>query len=299
MMFVRRFVCLIILFSAYPMFAESSLASGVLGKTAIFPEVHSQADIRRMYNQKNEYSKRHHFIEATLYVEPVWLSFDSLIFMATAFDVNLGMGRTPKDVVFDPMDANFAFTPFFEARFKPLTARAGLDHRCFHEIDQKELPTVYWNMLFLSAHSPSMRLTDFARSVYNRPISLWRDRVAWSFKAGIFMKNFFDIVRKSSVNYENDRKMEFELKGRTLAWQYKEWAFAAEGQIVAGGHEVAEEKSNFYWSQMLSLQALYRLQTNKIVYLFVRGTLDDMPPHRMQPRFSKSKLIEFGVGVGL
>lgn len=295
--------CLPVLCAIVTLFASSSAyasVSSVLQKFTLFPEVHTNADLRRFINQKTAYQKKHHYIEATLEVEPLWFSYDSLIYLATAFDVNLGMGHTPKDVVFDPMDAFFGFTPFIETRFEHLSARFGLDHRCFHEIDQKELPTVYWNKLFISAHAPHMRLTDFADYALSGDSHNWLKQTAWSIRAGIFLKNFFGIVRRSSVDYENDRRMEFDAKIRALAFRYENWAFCSELGSMAGGYKgAAQAKSHLYWSQMLSAQALYRSPEGKIMYLFVRGTLDDMPRHRNAPRFSRSSLIELGIGVGL
>ncbi len=280
--------------------SSSLSAQNAFEKFKGFPEVHTEADIRKFMNQQSEYQRTHFYIEATLKVEPLWLSYDSLLFLATAFDVNLGMGHTPKDVVFDPMDAFFGFTPFVEARFEPFYARFGLDHRCFHEIDQKELPTVYWNMMFLSAHTENARLTDFAQRVLIDSSMGWKERIAMGVKGGYFMKKFFGLVRESSVDYENDRRAEFEVMARVLALRVKRWAFTSEAHTKWGSYRQPDkEESKLYWRQTLCIQAIHRSPIGKIMYLFVRGSLDDMPLHHDQPRFTRSKLIELGIGVGL
>ncbi len=285
--------------------ARADSIPGPVSRFALLPDVVFEADLRRFFLQRTDYARTHYYIESFIYIEPQWVSYRDVWFLATAFDVSPGMGHTPKNVVFDPMDINFAFTPFLEYRTPRLAARAGLDHRCFHEIDRKDYSTVYWNMLFAAVGSPQTRLDDMARSSKKDGPWYAYHRFSWSVQAGWFMRRFFDLVRESSVNYRNNNVFETAAEGRYAFYSAGDWVMSAAGKSALGwwADSTADPENRAYWRQKLSLEASYAPGDFGMM-LFVSYFLDDVArfpmkndPLTLEPRFSRNGILELGVRV--
>jgi hypothetical protein len=271
----------------------------------LLPDIAFEADLRRFFLQDNPYYRRHYYIESYIYIEPQWVSWNRRLFLSTAFDVSPGMGHTLEDVVFDPMDINFAFTPFLEYRASAVSAQAGLDHRCFHEIDRKDYVTVYWNYLFAAIRSHNVRLDDMAVSAPESAPWHAADRFSWHVQAGWFLRRFFGIVRESSVNYRNNNVFEASGRGRYAFWARDAWVMSAAGKTVMGmwADSAADPERRFYWRQHFSLEASY-VRERFGMMLFMSYFLDDVPgfPKNedatdLQPRFSRDGLLEIGIRV--
>jgi hypothetical protein len=113
------------------------------------PEYHFDFDLTTFFFHKSKYFKTRYFLENNTNLEFVLLSFRKNIYSILNVQFQNGMGQTPGNIVFDPMDINFGFSPILELRLKSVNVQIGIDHHCFHEIDKKDFATVYYNKPFL------------------------------------------------------------------------------------------------------------------------------------------------------
>jgi hypothetical protein len=275
----------------------------VLRDFALFPEGHTDAEIVRYYLQRGEYRREHYFIEGHIYLEPLWVSYRDLVYAGSAFEVNPGMGQTPRNVYFDPMDMSYSFIPFFEVRTPLVNGQVGLDHRCFHELDRKVFDTVYWNKFFLRALSRNERKAPFMSALLCGS-GQYRDRFSYYLEWGYFITEFFDVAKPGNINYRNYNVFEFISGGRWAFYCIGPWAFTVEGLTRAGvwdGPTEEGKERRGYWRQELSLAAYFSRGTVG-TRAFFRYHIDDMPDMQSRagewlPRFSKNGLLEFGVGM--
>ena len=100
------------------------------------------------------------------------------------------MGQTPGNVVFDPMDINYGIVPTIEIATPLALVQVGLEHHCFHEIDRTELETIYWNKLYAALGSVNYRYYDQWSRLVNEANWSQKDRLAWYFRYGFFVKKF-------------------------------------------------------------------------------------------------------------
>jgi hypothetical protein len=273
------------------------------------PEYHVDADMRWFYNRDSDYYHTHYFIESTIRLELLLVSVIKRGFAGCTFEVWPGMGQTPRNVVFDPMDISYAWVPFLEGRFGPVIAQVGVDHRCFHEVDRKDFPTVYWNQLFFAAQSPAFRYKRFWQSDSSAPSGVW-ERLSWQVQWGYFLRRFGS-VKPSNVNYENYNVHEAGLRLRYRLWRTRRFGASILGHAKAGlwRNEAAPgETERGYWRLEFSPEAAILGDRHGWVFFFL-FTLDDIPPARgvnngiyrgtLQPRFSRDRLVQFGVRMFL
>ncbi|MBD3392291.1 MAG: hypothetical protein GF418_09505 [Chitinivibrionales bacterium] len=264
------------------------------------PELHTAADISRFFFPKSNYFRDVYFLESEMLVEPVWVTYRDVAHCITAFEINPNMGeKTEWNVLFNPHAINFAITTIFEFRLKPLIVQVGEDHRCFHEIDRKEFPTVYWNMLYLAAGSHNMRAGDFgARAVSAGEWSL-ATRLSWYARWGVFLKGFFGIVEDSNVDFENNRVHEARFRARFGLARWRQGLLAVVGRSRVGLWREPEKEggdASAYWEQQFGFEASVHKSVRGLAF-FVNYILDDIPLYRGQPRFSKDRLLEVGFRV--
>jgi len=209
-----------------------------------------------------------------------------------------------RNVLFDPLAVNFAFTTIFEFRFRPLMVHVGEDHRCFHEIDRKDFPTVYWNMLYLAACSRTMRMSVFGPQVVGEVEWSAERRFAWYARWGVFLKGFFDLTTDSNVDFENPRIHEAQLWLRYAVLKRRRFVLASLGRTSVGAWKDGDEV-RAYWRQVFGVENSFCGRMGG-VSLFVYYFLDDMPPHQKfqspyhdDPRFSKDRLLEIGIRLYL
>ncbi|MBD3314165.1 MAG: hypothetical protein GF344_00120 [Chitinivibrionales bacterium] len=281
------------------------LRQWIVDNVELIPEYHVDADMRWFYNQTCDYFRTHYFIESTIKIELLLLAIKERGLVGCTFEVTPGMGQTPRNVFFDPMDIHYAWIPFLEGRFGSIEGQMGIDHRCFHEVDRKDFPTVYWNELFLAAQSTSYRYKPFWQSNAHE-LKSFRDRFGWRVQWGYFLREFGN-VKPSNINFENHRVHETNLHLRYLLERSERLGAAILTEATVGfwrdlsGPMPIEEG---YWRLELSPEATVLNTRHGWVFFFL-FTLDDIPSvpgaaegryaGTMQPRFSRNKLIQFGV----
>ncbi len=208
---------------------------------------------------------------------------------------HIGLGQTPGNVVFDVIDLDYSLCPTFEYRFTPAIVQTGIDHRCFHEVDRKILKVAYWNLVFLSIGSPSMRIGEFIETVKGSSGWNWRDRFSWRAQWGFFLKEFFGLVHQSKLNGMNERSHELSLSGRFAAFQKSDLLLALSGQSTLGRQANGTEPAT-YWQQRLGAEFHY-IGGRAGAMLYVSWYRDDMPVQEGKPRWSMDRLLEVGIRV--
>jgi hypothetical protein len=199
--------------------------------------------------------------------------------------------------------------PFLEGRFGPVIGRVGVDHRCFHEVDRKDFPTVYWNELFFAVQSPRFRDKPFWRRDGEGPRTPW-ERFGWEAQWGYFVRKFGN-VKPSNINYENYNVHEANLAVRYLVGRTERFGAGVRGRAKFGrwrNEKAQGETERGYWRLEFSPEASILGEAHGWVF-FLLLTLDEIPhvPGKRggaysgttQPRFSRNRLVQFGVRMFL
>lgn len=206
----------------------------------------------------------------------------------------IGMGQTPGNVVFDVVDLNYSLCPTIEYRFSQAILQAGIDHRCFHEVDRSLLRVAYWNKVFLIAGSPHMRIGDFLHAAVRDTSWSWRTRLSWQAQWGFFLKEFFGLVHPGKLNGMNQRVHELVIKARFAAWKRGPLMIALHARSLAGGQERGAAPA-VYWQQQTGLELHYTRGLGAMLYIdYYR---DSMPLQENKARFSMDRLLEIGIRV--
>ena len=198
------------------------------------PEYHIEADIEMFFLHKNSYFKTRYYLENNTHINFVFLSFRELVYSVWYFELQTGMGQTPGNVVFDPMDINFGIIPTIEVRTPVMRFQTGLNHHCFHEIDRKDFPTIYWNKLFLAVGSDNMNLYDFWHTLIQEDSWNYKNRFSWYVNWGYYLKKFFGLVRETTINGENWYVHDVTLDARFAFYRRKSWIFSTRGNTMLG-----------------------------------------------------------------
>jgi len=273
--------------------ADGTLLHRFMDRFRFLPEYYLASDVSMFFFQKDLFFKERYFVEANTN-----LSF-SLIVLGRLYSIwdfafQFGMGQTPGNVVFDPMDLNFEITPQWEYRFPAFNLQAGLEHRCFHEIDRKDFPTVYWNKVFIAAGSPNMRLKDYWTSLAKQSEWEFADRFCWHVRAGYFLRDFFGLVAPGKLNGQSDRRCEALADSRFAFYRRRSWIVNIRGQTLLGVSRAdGVDDAHLYWRQLTGLEAHFRPGLEGAMF-FVDFILDDLPWYQGLPRFSKDRMVQAG-----
>jgi hypothetical protein len=266
------------------------------------PEMHAGADISRFLFPKNPAYEKKYFLESDIFLEPVWLSYKEFFYLITSFESNLSMGQKRfVNVLFDPAEINWAITTTFEFRPRFCILQFGEDHRCFHEIDRKDYPTVYWNMLYFAAGSDIMRNSEYSRSVISRGEWSFASRFSWYVRWGVFLKGLFGLVRENNVDYENDRVHEANARLKYSVFSWRNMVFSARSSATAGWWDEPEiygDHDRIYWRLSNGFEAsIHRGKSS--FSIFADFYLDDIPEYPDRMRFGRDRLVETGIGFSM
>lgn len=280
--------------------ADSVSAAPGLPRFTFLPALHVSADISRFFFRKNDYFRKVYLLESEISIEPVWVRYGDRVGLVSVFDLNPNMGvKGKRNVLFDPMGINFALVTILEFDLKAAVVQLGEDHRCFHEIDRKDFPTVYWNMLYLAVGSPNMRLADFGPRALAAGEWTLRERLSWYGRWGVFLKGFFGLVQDGNVDFENNRVHEASLRLRYGLARRRRTMLSLVGRSRVGlwrEREADGGDSKTYWQQQFGFEAGVHCPPRGFLF-FAKYTLDGIPLYRGKPRFSRDKLLELGFRV--
>lgn len=269
-------------------------------------DFHLDADLMVFFAHKSGYFKQRYFLENNTGIELELLSWRQLIYSVWRFEYRIGMGRKGKDnVFFDPSEIDFGIIPVFEVRTPALIYQFGANHHCFHEIDDKQYSTIYWNRGFLALGSPNFRRYTYWRALNDS--SKWVDpkyRFCWYGGWGYYVKKFFGIIRETTLNGNNPLVQEFFGELRYAFAHRRSWVFVGccKGRLgywkqdPRNAHLLVgnTKRKGGYGSFSFGLESNFRKGT-KGGMLFGMITFDHFPLLEGIPRLSRDQLIEIGV----
>lgn len=256
----------------------------------LLPEASFDADYRLFLFQKDRMFQEKYISESNMNIDVALLSVNRTFFFMFRSEQKAGQGRSPWGMLLHPRDVSYGLIPTFECRFPRLILAAGLDHRCFHEVDQKELPTVYWNKMIIGVASPNGRIHPqvdafIADSAWQGG---WFNRLAYSLVWGKYIRRFFGLVVSGKLMsperplYRND----FTLQLRYGVARWRSCALLAKSTTLVG---FGEGRRN-YWGQQSGIELIIdrRLFDASVFvnYIVDEGTFD-----------SKDKLLVWGLRI--
>jgi len=280
---------------------------------APIPEFHVLGDVSKFTLHKKGYGgyfRRHYYLEGNIDLEVALFSIKRVFYWFWGVDVHPGMGHTPKNVVFDPMDINYNIQPVLEFRIPHVNLQAGIEHRCFHEIDRLDFYAIYFNKVFVAAGSKNMRLADYCRTLKDRAAWTQANRVQWYARWGYFVTDVGGLVNLVMVNdiadnVTNVQELSADVRYAIVNLQYV--VLNAHGATLVGHTHVdganGEVKQRTYWREDLSLEVM--ITAGKVGgFLYADYIRDGLPLIRardgsMQPRLSKDGILQLGFGFFL
>jgi hypothetical protein len=262
----------------------------VQSNISLLSEASYEGDFLLFAFQKDDDFREKYSSESNMNLDLALLGVKEKFFWMFRSEIRGGYGESPLGMVFHPYDASFAIIPTFEYRLKRMHISAGLDHRCFHIIDQRPPePIVYWNKFIVTLNSPHRREHPFVGRYIDDGSWNGFNRLIWSFTWGYYIREFFDLVepRKLMTIKRPHYLHDFELKARYVLVRWKWGAVALTGASMFG---YKHSGGGTYWAQQTGAEALFALRPFD-TSLFVNYILDE-------GRFnSKDRLLEYGIRV--
>jgi len=285
-------LCLIIGIAESGSVVDSLAENGRIGNIAVFfPQLHFYADIGRYLHRQTPYLKRHFYVGSSISIDPYWLQLGRRVECLTHFEVNPMMGRTkPDNVVFDPIDIDYALTSIVLIDIDFGDILIGEDHHCFHEVDRKDFPTVYWNKIFGGVQSSNYVPALFAQNLCDTTGNSVVDKMAWKLTWGYYLKRFFGLFSESTINYENYRIQEVQFSYIYAPLQWGRWFVTLDWDFSAGTYKDKDTPRSVYWNSRWSVAGHF-FTHKRGAALRVSYFRDQMPLLRGKTRFSKHRLF--------
>jgi hypothetical protein len=262
------------------------------------PEIYLDIDLSTFMNFKNSEFKERYLLENNTNLDITIFSFRDRFYSLWYVDFQTFFGRKGKDnVIFDPREINFGLVKLYEFRFKPLLFHFGNNHHCFHEIDQKDLPTVYWNRAFIGIGSNNFRQAEYHKGLIKEGKWQLKDRLSWYFSMNLYMREFFGLVEERTINGENKYRSEYDLQLRYAFYRRKSWILNIENDLTVGHWKSLPqepEETGLYFSNKVSLVSNFR-KGKAGWQCFLTFNVDKLPETTGTDRFSKDKLVQLGV----
>ena len=275
--------------------ADSLLDWFIASDLAFLPESHMEIDLIDFALHKDAYFKQRYWLEANTILEIGFLSYKNIAFSLWDFEWHLGMGQVPGNVVFTPMDINFGIVPMIEVRTPSVIVQGGVEHRCFHEIDKKDFPAVaHCNKLYLGLGSANFRASEYWRRSTAGENWTWADRLSWYFRPGYYLKDFFGIVDPTVINGHMFKNAELSGDVRGAFYHRKTWVMDLRLKGTAGSWKESGQPYFYYWQQSIGIESNF-IRGKSGGLLFVEYILDKMPLYLGAERFSKDRLLQFGI----
>jgi len=155
--FLRFFLIIVFMFSMNAYCIDVHAFRDACRSVKLAPEFHFDEQFIEYFNNKNDDFEKRYFLNNSVFLEAAFFSINNRSFFFGNVTTNFGMGRQGGAILLDPRDIDMAFGPMYEYRTPAITCRAGLDHHCFHQIDNVEWNTLYWNKLYIEAGSNDLR----------------------------------------------------------------------------------------------------------------------------------------------
>lgn len=255
----------------------------------VFQEASYDGDYRMFAFHKNDAFKEAYFCEWNMNIDLAFIGINEQFYWMFRSELRAGCGDSPSGMVLHPYDVSYGLIPTLEYRFSRLHVFSGLDHRCFHYIDQKPPePIVYWNKLLVGVNSAHRRIHPWF--VHYLRDEKWEglDRLMWSITWGYYIREFFGLAEPRKLMsikrplYLHD----FNLSAVYGLFRWKWGAVAVKSASLLGFKTTGSR----YWAQETGAELLIsmsRFDTSLFVnYIFDEGRFN-----------GKDRLLEYGIRV--
>jgi hypothetical protein len=310
---MKRLTCRIALILILCSFQQSKASSSqsdsgsrfwgyIYSNFELLPELHFDADLTTYFFHKNGYFKQRYFFSNTTNLEFVFISY-KWIYSVWHVQFHNGMGQTPGNNVFDPMDVDYCLDPTIEFRIPWCIVSTGIDHHCFHEIDRRDQPTVYYNQGFFEVKSKNSDLFEYWKGLAKEGSPQLNEKFSWDGRTGFYPRSFFGLVAPNKINGINPYTWDIRGEGRYEFYKRQSWFFALKLNSLIGYYKGTSENpvgNGVYWRQDFTLENYFSKGT-KGGMMFATYTLDNLPTYinitgtERLPRFSQDRLLKIGV----
>ncbi|MFW5959686.1 MAG: hypothetical protein ACOCSE_01045, partial [Chitinivibrionales bacterium] len=184
-----------------------------------------------------------------------------------------------------------------EYRFPNVNIHAGVDHSCFHEIDRKDFPTIYYNKLVLGAASSNSRLFDYWRVLQDSSSWTLENRFSWSSEFGFYLTEFFGLVEPRMINGRNTKRWEVRVDSRFAFYHLRNWIVNLRLNATAGYDaqpDFVARHHGMFWIIETSIEGGFRQGDNGAIF-YLTYIFDRLRMHQGQPRLSRSGLLNIGI----
>jgi hypothetical protein len=258
--------------------------SGVEGSAKFVPRLDMSVDLGYYFLHKNEEFKRLFLFESE------WDAFITLFSAGDHFTFHFdpkivaGQSQSPYGYIFHPQAISYGLIMQGEYKIMFFNCLLGLDHSCFHSVDELAHPVWYWNKLLIGVRSENIRGTDFVNGILGDTNGTFQNRIAWSFIYALHIKELFGLVEKPAVStpYVNNYH-DFELRVKAAVFHFKNFVLSVDGLTLLG----ADVNGDFCGRQVTSLDADFKcrnfVSTVYIMYYLDKNWFD-----------SRDKLLEIG-----
>jgi hypothetical protein len=264
-----------------------------LGRIDFLTEYFALQDARFFFNHKNDTLYNAYLTTASTEFTALLISYDTILHAGLFFSNYLEMGRQNTAILFDPREAHYAISPFFEFRHRGIYYETGLDHRCFHQIDrhqwwktdgQREI-SPYWNEIYLKVSSANYRFLQMKKNYLENDRYGYLDRLKWQVWAGYFIQDLGDMDR-TLLNGGHPWNNRAGLDAGYYFYKTKSWIFSAHHNLTM----LIDTTGTWYWTGVLGLDAdVYNRKHS--IGLFIQYNYE-FPND--QPLFTKDRLFEWG-----
>ncbi len=165
------------------------------------------------------------------------------------------MGEQYEGVIFDPRDINFNIGSVLEYKHRGFIYKLKYNHRCFHDIDRKEVPTVILNSLEFI-----INIDEIENFYYSRFFDVSLELTYYPYWRDIYYY----------IQYNHDIKFDMGIKFDLILYKKRFFSFNLIGDYYK--YFPSELDSNNYYKKQIKLEVKYRKEGFIGVYF---GYLDD------------------------
>lgn len=275
--------------------AEAGVLSGfesfekVLDKFNFLPEYHFTADCSYFLLHKSDDYRSQFFIETNSDLEFVLVDYKKFIYSVWELYVRTGMGRQPGAIIFDPRDSRYGLIPALELRLRKINLRSGLEHFCFHDIDEEHDPdgsTQYWNKPFIDITSKNYRLMEYRRNLVNESKWDFTSRFAWGSRLGYYWSRMFGLMEESILNGGQNYQYEMTMEARYAFYKRLSWVVNAR---MLTNWNMNKDKE-LYQTYIIGFESHFRRGVGGSMFYMDYCLLEDKGMVR-----DKDRLLQFGI----
>ena len=258
-------------------------------KSLVFaPEYHFSEYLLEYFNYLHHDYLNRYFLENNTYLEAAFFSVGPRFYCFGEVAVDVGMGRQTGAILMDPRDFDEGFGPKLEYRLPGYTVQCGLDHHCFHQIDELEWNTLYWNKPFVSFGSKNLRDGEFKEYLRQNPSLNWRQRITWQVEYGFFVHHFFGILDTSALSWGNSYIHELATDCRFAPYICRGYA-----GVMSWNNKVRIDRAGrWLWTEQLCAEGMVTHGPYGLSVFYNWFFLD-----KSIPRENRDRLMEAGIRI--